>query len=173
FKRQPSLDAVACRFAIFQENPAIDARQIPFAPQDYWIETPLRGSAFVWQTGCVLWRKEVFDTLGEWNESLDYWDDFELDVRALTSNVNIIHLEEILLFLRRGRQARLTMRDESEIYKTAYQALTIIWGHIVQAGQVTELRRLLASQNVYDSAWRAARAGRLTSGLKEWFHYGR
>src|SRR5690606_24976907 len=44
FKRQPSLDIVACRCAIFHENPVVDARQRTFAPQAYWIETLLRGN---------------------------------------------------------------------------------------------------------------------------------
>lgn len=173
FQRQPSWDVVACRYAIFREDPAVDAQQIPFAPQEYWIETLLRGNALVWQQGCVLWRKDVLSSLGPWNESLTVWDDTELEMRALVAKLNITRLDEILMFLRRAGQDRMGSREESERYSTAYQAFTTTWGHLVQAGQVTELRRLLASQNVYASAWRAARAGRLTAGLKEWFHYGR
>src|SRR5690606_34444860 len=96
-----------------------------------------------------------------WNESLTVGDDTELEIRAMVANIDIMRLEEILLFLRRGEYARMGTREESEKFKTAYQTFTIIWQHLIQAGAVTELRRLLALQNVFATSWRASKAGRL------------
>ncbi len=54
------------------------------------IEDPLKGFLnfeSVWQTSCVLWKKETFQLLNGWDESVKFWQDGEIHIRFLLTGI--------------------------------------------------------------------------------------
>ena len=47
-----------------------------------------------WQTNGVTWNKDFFDSIGGWNENLKAWQDWEIHIRALFHNPNVLYFEK-------------------------------------------------------------------------------
>ena len=171
FTADSSPDAVTCRFARFREDPSRDAYPEKFAARSHWLDViwGVGGpSGGIWQTGCVLWRSSSVRALSGWNEDLHgNWDDCELHLRALLRGLCILWLERVLMFVRTGPQR--VSSSGLEKYPMLRRALITGWGHLREAGQVTELRRRVLATRFYYIAAQHMAMGEPARGLRNWF----
>lgn len=174
FIHNPHLDVVGCRYARFISNSILDAYQVLFSPESHWVEFLLaNNSVYLWQTGCPLWRVEAIKKIGGWDETISWWDDPELDLRALCYGLNLKRIEEILLFLRRGTQSRLGSRSRLEKHSIVRRAIWKGWHVLEETGQVTEIRRRLCADNFLRFAWTRMKCENFFAGLRDWIRDSR
>lgn len=163
--------AVICRYARFSTDPKLDGYQVRFAPQDYWLEFLLANEQiYIGHTGCLLWRREFFEYIGGWDESVGSgaWDDHDFFIRIILSKKKIIQLNKVLYYLRRGDYDHLTNRSRDERNKLFRPALHKGWQYIKLASEDNQLRRRLCADNFLRISRDLIYEGHLFEGLWIW-----
>lgn len=168
FVRNPRLDVVTSRFAKFQDDPRVQITQVKSWPSERWLDMAVSAPSGLWQTGCALWRVDAIRSIGGWDESLMSWTDPELMIRAILSNMHIIRLEEVLLFLRRDKSPRLTSDTGVNRYDSISRGVLTSWRNMKQSGQATDFRRGQCALALYRLAWEYRRNGSLATAMKYW-----
>jgi glycosyltransferase involved in cell wall biosynthesis len=174
FDKDPTLDVVGCRHARFSLDPATDATQdYRYAPQSHWIEFLLgkKDKAELWQTGCPLYRTQLLRDLGGWSDDSDVAIDMDIDLRVLLHGAHVIRLDRILLFFRRAFHNNLTSLGSSALkLRWGCNAILENWDYMESTGQATELRRRLACDHFYRTAWVFGQSGKRADGVRLWWH---
>lgn len=61
-----------------------------------------------WATGACVWKREIVNRIGPWNDSR-IWEDYEYDVRAAIINNKIIHVPEILFYVNMDSKEKISL----------------------------------------------------------------
>lgn len=86
----------------------------------------------VWQTSCVVWRKEVFHKIGGWNEKVKSWQDGEIHIRYLNQYNNLIWGRPFPdVFIRKHKDEnrisnQLDINKIDNLFETYFETLVII-----------------------------------------------
>lgn len=90
------------------------------------IEDPLKGFLnfqSVWQTSCVVWKKEMFQSIGGWDENVNSWQDGEIHIRFLLTGIPYIWGGDLPdVFIRKHEDVnRISNSENIEKYINLYQ----------------------------------------------------
>ena len=102
-----------------------------------------------WQTMCVLWNADYIRSLGGWDERLPSWQDWELHVRALSTQPKFeVFTSQIDCYVRRGAAERISQSSETDPrHLTARVAmLTDVCRNLRDSNQLTRQRRVLLAE---------------------------
>jgi glycosyltransferase involved in cell wall biosynthesis len=110
-----------------------------------------------WSGSAVLWRKKAFEDFGRWNERLICWQDWELHLRVILSNLSIKEdlKDRPQIFVRRNNVSQITNEDtftktllsRRHLFKHSYQLLQ-------ENGKANKKNVLALSGYVYRDALR-------------------
>ena len=176
-KEHPEIDVVACQHAIFVEHEDVcEITPIIFMPQEKWLDaifiqsgTDLPG--LLWQTDGPLWRKSVLIELAGWNEELTYWEDPELNLRAMLGGFNIVRLEEVLFYLRKENPGQLTGKDHLFREPEILRAMMLGWQHMIERNEVNDFRRHLFALFIYMTSVHLKQRRKFLAAFLRWVTY--
>ena len=93
-----------------------------------------------WITTGVLWRRSFFERVGGWDESLKAWQDWELNVRALTQSPNYVRIyQQADCFWRKDASGAIGMQKHTESkLKEMWKVVLKSWEKIPAKEQLPE-----------------------------------
>jgi glycosyltransferase involved in cell wall biosynthesis len=169
----PDLDVVTCQNARITENGLL---YLKYAKKQYWLDiawfcdyTERYGG--LWDPNGPLWRKASIISIGGWDDKLRAWHDVEMNIRAMLSGLRIERIEKVLVHcnsIGNNRMSTPTIERADHLQK----AVLVAWKHLVNKGQVTELRRKMISFRLYSVARISMTHGQITKGIYYWISGG-
>lgn len=86
----------------------------------------------VWQTSCMVWKKDIFKSIGGWKESVESWQDGEIAIRYLLKHKEVVWGSRMPdVFIRKhGDTNRISNQFNivkiDNLFNTYYETLEII-----------------------------------------------
>ncbi len=153
---------IACRFSYLVADDG-KWKSIPSRARTYSDDDQLLGwLEGNWSPPCALmWPRQVYDSVGGWNESLTRNDDGDIAMRALASGVRIAGAGAGEVFYRRHRKTRVsmsTMRSSDSHLRSAMRVLTDLSSELERQGRLARYR-LAIEEDLAEIATLAFRAG--------------
>lgn len=148
-ERDAATDVVVCQMAHFESDP----NSAEFLWNTFVGDTPRRrflGHDPVWGIHAALWRREVLEKLGGFDETLPVAQEFELFLRALLRGVSFKLHSDLLTYCRRHGGAAISVSRTVPRLKTLERIFKSCEG-LLQQGE----RSILAT----DFFWLAKQAG--------------
>jgi glycosyltransferase involved in cell wall biosynthesis len=177
FKINPHFDVVTCQHALLiNENGKKTIRTIYFSPEDIWLEAIWIQNGFdlqgvLWQTNAPLWRRKTIMDLGGFNEKLKYWEDPELNLRAILFGAKIKRLEKVLFYLRRENHSHLTEKDHITKDPFILEGIMEGWKQLKENGQITDFRKKLITLAIYMICVHFKQKRKITKTYFYWIKY--
>jgi glycosyltransferase involved in cell wall biosynthesis len=114
----------------------------------------------VWCTGSPLWRRSFLQSVGDWDEKLMCWQDWEFHVKALCRGLQYIYVPYILHYIREHTLPRSATLSSFEKYEESKrQAIQDAYEHLTSANFLTSQRSDALSANLLFSADELFQAG--------------
>lgn len=87
-----------------------------------------------WSTSSVLWKKSCLQDLGGFSEELDMWQDWELNIRLLAANYQIVRTDKILTYYRHHWNDQQITYSGDPIKRTMnlYRSRVLAFEHIMK-----------------------------------------
>ena len=143
---KPELDMVFCLDEQFSKTPG-DLRLLWNVPCR--IDCPDDLDRFlhedsVWAPASPLWRRQSIARIGDWNEDLTCWQDWEFHVAALSAGIKYECLSQVLDYVRHHSGPRTSWSNAPlEREQACFLAGKLAYSHLVRAGRFDETKRRL------------------------------
>lgn len=105
-----------CTSASFKYNPSSITNIFSGSDQKYDVILPAFMYSGKWQVHSPIYRRYVCERIGQWNENLTCWEDWEYGIRAGLLDIKPIFCNEILAYTREHDGERLS---QDSLEKTA------------------------------------------------------
>ena len=116
-----------------------------------------------WQTTGPTWRRSFLERLGEWDEALPGWQDWDFNVRALCLGPNYRRIDGGMSWWRVGHGSTISTRLNETVYIRSVKAMLLATSaRLERAGLLTERRRRLCGMLLITQAMGLAKRGLTT-----------
>lgn len=96
----------------------------------------------VWHTGSPLWRRDALSIIGDWDESLICWQDWEFHIKAISKGIRYDYLPLILQYIRDHNQLRSTnLESLLQREKSKIRAGELVYTYLSYSGLINKSRR--------------------------------
>ncbi|NJR49471.1 MAG: glycosyltransferase family 2 protein [Leptolyngbyaceae cyanobacterium CSU_1_3] len=152
-----SPESLAQRFQCMEKAPDLDFGLFPcIIFREHWTDLQLLvndekdvndidrflGFDMPWQTMCPIWRREALNLLGDWDEELSSWQDFEFHFRALTKGFKYQRFPYPDCFWRVFQDGSISDRSRSSAQLNTYRKLLVKLQKMLTSAELLTPQRL-------------------------------